>query len=226
MGTLTARDIFERAAEVLNDVSYVTYLEAQLVEWVNDGQRAICLTRPDAKTRIESLALTANAGRHSLPAGARRLGGLIVNLGADGSTVGRAITGPVPREEMDGVAPTWRTETGSYVRQYVYDEDTPGEFWTYPVIASTWYVEAKLFRNPTDLASATDTIDLDDVYAPALREWILYCTFARDHERSPNYTRAARHFTNFFELLGVKTRADLAYSPKVLEHGKQLEATR
>ena len=221
MGTLTGSALYARAAEVLEDVSYVTYLEASFIQWVNDAQRAIVLVRPDAKASVENIQLTANTALQSLPTGALRLGGLLSNMGADGLTPGRGITGPVNREELDAVNPTWRTETGAYVRQYVYDEDSPLNFWIYPSLTTAAYVEAKVYRNPTDIAAGTDTIDLDDIYGPAYIEWLLYRCYARDSERTPNFTRANRHFQAFFNLLGVKTRGDLWVSPKNVERGKQ-----
>lgn len=225
MGTLTGLQIYRMAAEVLEDTAYVTYLEANLLDWVNDAQRTITLIRPDAKTAREAFQLAAQT-RQTLPTGARRLGGVIRNLGEDGATPGRAITGPVPREPLDAVDPTWSTTTGEYVRQYVYEEDAPQYFDIYPYVATDWYVEIKVYRTPTDLADSGDTIDLDDIYAPVIREWLLYNCFARDSERSPNWTRAGRHFAAVFQLLGVKTRADLAVSPKVVERDRQLEVQR
>lgn len=226
MGTVTALALYQQAAEILVDRTYVTYLESQLLAWVNDAQRAVVLVRPDAKASRESVSLTPEVSRQTLPAGALRLGGLIRNMGEDGNTIGRAITGPVPREPLDAVSPNWAVTPGAYVQQYVYEEDAPQYFDVYPPVTGTWYVEAKLYRVPADVSVSSGAIDLDDIYAPALREWLLYNTFARDSERTPNYVRAGRHFVNFFQLLGIKTRADLAVSPKVVEHSKQLEVAR
>ncbi|MCP5230901.1 MAG: hypothetical protein H6948_02205 [Zoogloeaceae bacterium] len=223
MGTLIGSGLYARAAEVLEDTSYVAYLEASLIEWVNDAQRAVVLVRPDAKASVENILLTASSALQSLPSGALRLGGLLSNMGADGATPGRGITGPVKREEMDAANPTWRTDTGAYVRQYVYDEDSPLSFWIYPTLTADLYVEAKVYRVPTDIAAGDDTIDLDDIYGPAIIEWLLYRCYARDSERSPNYTRASRHFKNFFDLLGVKTRGDMWVSPRNVERGRQQE---
>ena len=220
---ITGEGIYIGAAEVLEDITYVTYLEAQLLRWVNDAQRAVCLVRPDAASKIQNVAIAANTARQVLPANVARLGGLLRNMGADGLTGGRAITGPTPREPMDASDPLWMTRTGGYVRGYVYSEETPFDYYIYPVIASSWFLEAKLFLVPTDLVIKTNAISLSDMYAPAMREWLLYSCFARDSERTPNYVRAGRHFSNFFQLLGVKTRADLAVSPKVLEFDQQLQ---
>lgn len=219
---VTAETILLGTAEVLEDHDYITYLETQGLRWVNDAQRAVCLVRPDAASIIQNLVIVANSTRQVLPANTARLGGLYRNMGADGLTPGRAITGPSPREPMDGSDPLWMTRTGTYIRGYVYSEETPLDYYIYPVMTVPWYVEAKLFRVPADLAVKTDTIGLSDIYVPPIREWVLYNCFARDSERTPNYVRAGRHFANFFQLLGIKTRADLAVSPKVLEFDKQL----
>ena len=75
MGTLSGSGLYARAAEVLEDTSYVAYLEASLIEWVNDAQRAVVLVRPDAKASVENILLTASSALQSLPSGALRLGG-------------------------------------------------------------------------------------------------------------------------------------------------------
>lgn len=222
MGTITAEQIYQQAAEILQDVLYATYSQTQLGAWVNDAQRAISIARPDANVSIENFLLSPGVSRQTLPATANRLGGLIRNMGTDGLTPGRGITGPVPREPLDAVLPLWTVTTGAFVKQYVYDEDTPLVFYVYPPVSGAWYVEAKFFKIPVNVTLPSSTIDLPDIYAPVIREWILYCAFARDSERTPNWVRAARHLTNFYQLLGVKTNSDLAVSPKILEQGKQL----
>ncbi|MBX9609691.1 MAG: hypothetical protein K2Y51_26010 [Gammaproteobacteria bacterium] len=220
---LQVLDIKQAAAEVLEDRQYVTYLEEHHLRWVNDAQRTLALVRPDALSSIQNFSLAPSLSRQTLPATVARLGGLLRNMGADGATPGRAIVGPSPREPMDATDPLWSTRTGEYVRTYVYDEETPRDFYVYPVVSGTWVVEAKLFLVPTELTDENDALQAGDVYAAPLREWVLYNCYARDSERTPNYVRASRHFANFFQLLGIKVRADLAVSPKILEHGKQLE---
>lgn len=215
--------IIDQAAEQRQDLNKVAVTATQWLAWLNDAQRAVVLVRPDAKSTTENFQLLAGVNEHFLPAGRARLLGLIRNQGPTGVTVGRAIIGPSKQEEMDGADPEWHLTVGDYVVTYVYNEETPDVFYSYPTIPEVWYVRAKFVVNPTDLVSAGSTVDLDDIYAPALREWMLYASFARDSEQTPNYARAGRHFNAFFALLGVKLKADMAVSPRVIEQSKQLE---
>lgn len=226
MGTTTGRQIADDLAVILEDVNFVTYTEEDLLRAIIDAFRAVCLVRPDAYVVTETFKLESNRALQALPDGITRLGGILQNMGADGATYGKAITGPVPREKLDAVAPDWMTTAGAYVRQFTYDEATPRQFFVQPPVAGEWYVLLKVFRVPPPLAALDDAIPLDDIYVPAIREWALYHEFARDSERTPNYTRAGRHFTNFFQMLGVKVRSDMAVSPKVLEQDRQLTAGR
>lgn len=221
----TGAAVIDRAAEILQDTSKTTYTATQLLDWTNDAQRAVCLVRPDANSVTESITLTAGS-KQTLPSGRRRLMALVRNMGANGTTPGRAIRGPVPREDLDAANPNWHTETGSAVKEYVYDENTPDVFYVHPYVNSTWNVEAVLAANPADLTAATDSLALDDAYIPAMIEWVLYRCFARDDETTPNWTRAGRHFVAFFNLLQVKLRADMAISPKVIEYDQQLQVQR
>lgn len=222
MGTLTALQLYSGAAEVLEDITYVTYLETSFLNWVNDAQRAIVLADPTANAKILSIALTPGVSFQTLPATVNSLGGLSLNMGTDGLTPGKAIRGPVPQETLDSLVPDWQTTTGTYVREYVYDAAFGSNYYVYPPVTGTWYVQARVFAKPTDLAASSDPIDLPDQYGPAIIEWLLYRCYSRDAERTPNFGRANRHFANFFQLLGVKIKSDMTIDPKVLELNRQM----
>ena len=217
MGTLTALQLYAGAAEVLEDITYVTYLETSFLNWINDAQRAVVLADPTANGKIQTISLTPGVSLQTLPATVSSLGGLSINMGVDGLTPGKAIRGPVPQETLDSLVPDWQTTPGTYVREYVYDPAFQENFYVYPPVTGAWYVQARVFATPTDLTASSDPINLTDQYAPAIIEWLLCRCYSRDAERTPNFGRANRHFANFFQLLGVKIKSEMATDPKVLE---------
>ena len=217
---LTGTIVADRVSELLQDVSRVTWTEPQLIEWCNDAVRALVLVRPDVSAVFKNLQLVAGTRQELTVDGDLRLMSLPRNMGATGSTVGRSITGPVPQEDMDAINPSWHTDTATgYVIQYVHDLATPKVFYVYPQVesGSEFYVEARVSQLPTVITALTETLAVDDIYGPALIEWILYRAWSRDAETSPNWQRGAKHYENFFNILGIKSQIDAAISPESLE---------
>lgn len=223
----TVKWIIERASVEANDEAFQSIKGLDWFEWINDAQRAVCLLRPDAKSDISTFLLVTGT-KQQIPAGTRRLQQLLRNMGTAGSTPGKAIRGPVPREDLDAVNPDWHKSTyhGTEVEQYIYEENNPTFFYVYPGLqsAATLYVEAVVSKDPTDVSDHNSNLDIPDIFAPAVVEWVLYRAWARDSERSPNWVRAERKYRSFFNLLGVNLRAELAVSPKLSERDRQLQA--
>lgn len=214
--------ITEQVAEILQDETNVTWTEAQLIAWVNDAIRALVNVRPDASSTTAAIQLTANTTKQALSAtGDQRLIRLTRNMGAAGATPGKAIV-LVDMATMDAINPDWHTDTaGTRVKEYMYNEERPKEFWVYPKPATAFYVEVIKSVLPTAVTAVGDPLPVDDIYAPALIEWVCYRAFSRDSEETPNWVRAARHFTAFFNVLQVKMKSDMAINPKFREKVKE-----
>ena len=219
MGTITGSKIIAMASEVVLDSGNVTWKVPQGVEWINDAQRAIALHRPDASIQTSSVKLVAGVDQSIT---GRRLLTVVRNMGADGNTPGKAIR-LVERGAKDDFEPDWPTLTEeTEIKEYMYDARVPKEFMVSPPVSSTTNVYVRLTQavDPTDITDENDTINLDDVYAPVIVEWLLYRWFSRDSEETPNWQRAARHYQSFFNLLGIKIEMDKLVNPKLRAHLK------
>lgn len=208
--------VLTRVSEILQDTASVTYTAPQLIEWLNDAIRALVLVRPDSTSITSSILLIAGT-QQTLAAGELRLIRVIRNMGANGSTVGRAIKlGSI--NDLDAFNPDWHTAAAAIVvKEYMHDEARPDEFWVSPPVHATTPVHVQAIRSvlPTAMSAATEVIPVDDIYSPALIEWCCYRAFSRDSESTPNWQRAARHFAAFFNLLQIKMQADMAINPRV-----------
>ncbi len=207
-----------RVAEILQDTTSVTWTSAQLIEWLNDAIRALVLVRPDASAITSAMQLAAGT-KQVLAAGELRLIRVVRNMGSNGTTPGRVIRlGDMMA--LDAFNPDWHTETAAVVvKEYMFDEARPDEFWVTPPVHATTAVWVEAVRSvlPTAVTAAGDTIPVDDIYSPALIEWCCYRAFSRDSENTPNWQRAARHYASFFNLLQVKMKSDVAINPRVRE---------
>ncbi|MCB0627958.1 MAG: hypothetical protein KDC43_29535 [Saprospiraceae bacterium] len=214
---MKASIVTDAAAEILQDTAGVAWSPAQLVAWLNEAQRAVAVLRPDASSVTGNVDLTAGT-KQSLPAGGIRLLAVIRNTGADGSTIGGAIR-LVERASLDDYTPDWHSADPGVAVEYIYDEKFPTVFWVNPPSAGGVKVEASYAVTPADCADVNAAIALDDIYQPALLEWVLYRSYARfSDERSVG--RASTHRSTFFDLLGIKEQADFKTSPKRREQLK------
>lgn len=208
---MLAQPVIDLINSITNDSGNITYQLPEVILSINDAQRMVCIYRPDAcsSTGVFSLSFSSI---QTLSSPARRLLGVTKNMGSDGATPGQYIN-KTTETELNLFDPSWNTETGQVVLGYAYDEARPDEFIVYPYPTSTHNIEIKTADNPTDIASGASSISVSDSYAPCLVSWACYRLFSRDGSESPNYSRADSHKQTVFDMLGVKSQADIIVSP-------------
>lgn len=212
MPTITAQQIVDRAGLILQDVTNVRWQESELLGWLNDGQRQVVELRPEAFAVNEALQLIAGT-KQGIPATGIRLLDVVRNMGSDGSTPGRAIQ-IIDREVLDAQRPDWHSEVGdAEAKHYVYDGRDPRNFYVYPPQpVAPEYVEVVYSASPTDCLIG-ETIKLDDIYANALLDYILYRAYSKDAEYTQNVQRASQHYEVFLQSLGLKAQVDQTTNP-------------
>jgi hypothetical protein len=217
MGEILASALIAQASEIVQDESNVIWETAQALGWLNDAQRAIVSVRPDSSILNHSVTLVP--GTKQTITGLRLMA-VNRNMGADGSTPGRAIR-LVERGIKDDFDPDWHTENAATaIKEWIFDARLPKEYYVSPPVHASTVVQIELSEsvNPAEIAITGDTITLDDVYSPSMIEWVLYRFLSRDSEETPNIQRAVAHFQQFFSLLGAKLNPDMAINPKVKAH--------
>lgn len=216
MGTVTGGSIISSAQRILQDLTGVRWpVETELLGWLNDGQYATVIIKPNAYVLNESVKLVAGT-RQSLPVGGIQLVDVICNMGTAGNTPGRAIR-LTDRETLDAQVPAWHAATASpTVKHYIYNPLDPKHFYVYPPQPTTGqgYVQMAHAGTPTALASSSDTIALDDIYHGALMDYILYRAFSKDTEVA-DQARAASFKNSFITTLTGKSAVEAGYNPNV-----------
>jgi hypothetical protein len=217
MPTILGSAVLDRAGIILQDTTNIRWPTAELLGWLNDGQREIVLRKPDAYTKSEAIVLTASETKQSIPAAGIQLIDVVRNMGTGGATPGRAIT-RTERYILDSQRPDWNTETGtSEVKHYMFDERNPKYFYVYPPQGpAPGYVEAVYSSAPAELATAAATLTLDDVYSSALLDYVLYRAYSKDSDIAPNAPqRAVGHYEAFLKSLGAQEQAESRYDPNM-----------
>ena len=227
MATTKVIDIVRRAEKILNDEGAVRWTRLELQDWINDAYKEIVLLRPDANSQTATVTLAAgtrqklsDAGTINLPTALRVLD-VIRNMAA---TSNKRAVRFVDRRVLDDQLSGWHAETQSVnVVHWMFDIRTPKEFLVYPPATALAQIELAYSSVPTAHAlgaSALDpagndatVINLDDIYANVILDYLLYRAYSKDAEYAANGQRAINHINSFNASLGAKTTTDIATAP-------------
>ncbi len=219
-------NIVKRAQTILQDTTATRWPLTEIQDWLNDAYKEVVIHRPDANTASTTVSLAAGARQKCHDTGSINLPNLLrvmdVVRNTHASSDKRAIR-RTDRRILDDQRPTWYNETPSYtIQHFVFDDRLPHEFLVYPPATVGTTVELVYSSVPTphtltesELGNAgnAETIKLDDVYANALLDYVLYRAYSKDAEYAANGARATAHYQAFATSLGIKTTADLQTSP-------------
>lgn len=213
MATITVASLLSRAAILLQDPSNVRWPQAELLDWLNEGQREIALFKPSAYAKNQAVQLVAGT-KQSLPSDGVSLLDVVRNLGTNGTTPGAAVR-MVTRSIMDAQLADWHTaKSSATVKHFIYTPNDPKRFYVYPPQPATnqGYVEVVYAAQPAD-AAANGTITVDDIYSSALLNYIMFRAYSKDAEFAAAPQLAASYYQAFQALLQAKMGAELGTNP-------------
>lgn len=209
-----AKTIIDKASVLLGDVAATRWTTAELLGWLNDGQRELVTLAP--QTNIKNVPLHLVSGiKQSLPSDAIILLDIPYNSGSAGTTVGTVIN-HVPKEIMLKRIPGWTaTLPSSVVKHYIYSASDPLIFYIYPPQpTATKYVECVYSAVPALIANATagTKITLDDQYQNALLDYLLYRSFSKDTDSANQTARGTEYYKMFISAIASKMGVDSTLS--------------
>lgn len=167
--TILVKDVLWQIGVLMvdTDPQFYRFKEFDIVEFLSDGQEAICTILPTACTRIDAIRLKAGT-RQSIGTilaadcltaagtspsgpiyGKQLIGGVMRNMGTTGTTPGQAVR-LVERDVKDAANPNWHAAAaGTVVREFVYDSSTPRDFYVSPPVpAGRLWVEFPYAASP------------------------------------------------------------------------------
>jgi hypothetical protein len=219
MATVKVVDIIDRAQIILQDVTGTRWSKQELLKFFNDAQREVVLVRPDAKSVNTTFNCVAGS-KQTIPAAALRLIDVVRNVG------GKSIR-QIDRRVLDDQLPDWHNTPSAgtiVIEHYIYNPLDPKTFYLYPKPTALAQIELIYSSAPTTVTStggandltdiASTVIDIDDVYANAILDYLLYRAYSKDADYAGNVTRAQAHFQSFQSSLGLKTQSDSAATPR------------
>ncbi len=218
---VTVQSVIDRAQTVLQDTTGVRWpVVAELVLWINDAQREIALLKPDASATNTTITL-ATGTKQDIPSGGNRLLKVVRNMSAASNGTGKRAVRLVDREVLDAQTPDWHDPAVSgdaahsaIVKHYVYDEANPRNFYVYPGVSGSAYLEIIYSSNPVAVAQA-DNLSIPDIYANAIMNYVLYMAYMKDAEYAGNAQRASSHFQLFTASVTGKGQVDAVTNPNI-----------
>lgn len=218
---VSVQSVIDRVQTTLQDTTGVRWpVVNELVLWINDAQREIALLKPDASAKNTTITLTTGT-KQEIPSDGNRLLRAVRNMSAASSGVGKRSVRLVQREVLDAQTPDWHdpTVTGdaahtNIVKHYVYDEQNPRNFYVYPGIEGSAYLEIIYSANPSTVAQG-DNLVIPDIYANAVMNYVLYMAYMKDADYAGNNQRAASHFQIFTTSITGKGQVDALTTPNV-----------
>lgn len=201
--------ILDRAEKTLLDEANVEWSRAELLDYLNSTVRFICQLKPDACVLTTSMALTTGT-KQSIPTAGYYLHRITRNMGVAGTTAGNVIT-KVEQNALDRFDPTWHTASGAAVKHYMFDARNPSQFWVYPAVSGTWYVEAEYSAIPAD---ATDggAVPVKDIYETAIYWGILALAYAKNAVRG-DMAKEKGYLDMLGAALGEKEKVAAMFAP-------------
>lgn len=194
MGTITSTSVLARVSTLLNDTENTHWTLDELISWLNDGQREIALYRPSACVRNVDVMLAVGTKQRLPPDGISLVD---VPRNTNGTTI-RATS----RDSLDAIAPDWHSQKKAKAKteHFCYSSADPKTFYVYPASTGTNSVEIIYNASPAQV-SIGGPIAVDDIYASALIDYVLFRAFAKDTDYSPNPNASTSHYQAFLAAI-------------------------
>jgi len=220
-GTLQGQHILSRVQNILQDNTNVRWTEGELLDYLNDGQREIVNLRPDSTATHSNVSLSTGT-EQSIPTDGLRLIKVLRNMSGTGTdATGSRTIRQVELSDLDIINRDWHSSSvtgpaahGTVVKNYAFNEKDPRKFYVYPGVSGSAYVEVVYSKNPTNLTAGTDLIQVDDIFANALINFVLYRAFLKESEYAANLATAGSYYQLFAQSLGVGQQAGDINEPK------------
>ena len=219
--SVSVQSVVDRVQITLQDTTGVRWpVTSELVLWVNDAQREIALFKPDATAKNTTVTLVAGT-KQSIPNDGNRLLRIVRNMSAAVDGTGARVVRIVDREVLDAQSPTWHDPLvtgdaahGAIVKHYIYDDSNPINFYVYPGVTGSAFVEIIYSANPVSVTQ-NDNLDIPDIYGNAVVNYVLYSAYMKDAEYVGYSQRAANHYQLFMASIAGKSQIDVVTSPNI-----------
>lgn len=209
MGSIVAQTIVDKGEIIIQDATNVRWPQAELLGWLNDGQREVVLLRPDAYTKSVSHNLTAGETQQSIPSDGIRVISVVRNNGATKTAIRQ-----IDKRILDDQIPDWHYNNKNAIAQWFsYDDRDPTRFYVYPCQpdANPGSVLLTYSCSPPDVVIGA-AIAIPDVFANSLIDYMLYRAYWKDADYAVNEKRVMDAYQAFTRSLTGNIASNAAFS--------------
>jgi hypothetical protein len=203
--TVAATSILTRVRTQLvdTDTSQPRWTDAELLNWLSDGERTIVAAIPWAYSQTTTVALAAGT-LQQLPDGANTLIEVVRNINADGSA-GAPCT-MLERSILDRQYLDWHTSTNASqtVLHYMYDENNPLVFYVFPYNNGSGQVAVNCSMTPPDHVATTENIYVLDIFQTALVDYVMFRAHQKDSDFAAGQQLAGVYMQSFSAFLEAR----------------------
>jgi hypothetical protein len=201
--------IITSAALTLVDTENVTWSQAELIRYLNEGMLETAQVKPDLVPLEATLTLVAGVSQE-LP----DTGLALIDILRNGNASARVIT-EVDQQLLDECYRFWPSGTQeTTIEHYTVNPALPRKFNVYPPAVAGTEVVATYGMIPTPVSATGDTLPVLDVYQAPLIQYVLYRAYAKNTKRQ-DLTKSAAARQEWARSIGARATAQAAISPKV-----------
>lgn len=215
MGTIACSRILDRAAKTLLDETGVQWAPSELLDHLNSGINWIVTNKPDEGAVNASFQLAANETKQTIPAAGFQFLDVVRNMGANGSTIGRAIYA-CRRTDLDHANADWHTVSAAAIQHFMHDTRDPRVFYVYPRPTSALYVQLVYAGVPATVGTAATTLPIADIYENPLHLWIVAHAYAKNSKRG-DVSKWQAYLTMAANMIGAKTQVQIVMDQSTVQ---------
>lgn len=224
----TGAEIMTLSAGLLTDRLHTRWPLADLCSYINEGVKAIILAKPSANTSSIIMQLERGTLQHVPNNGPLMLIRIERNLKttAPSPRIGGRVVTVTSKSALDAANPWWHDEDRvpykKEVRQFVFDEANPLEYYVYPGNDGTGIIEGVVSSLPAPLVATGDvtligsyngSVGLPEPYSVPLQHYVCYMAQSKD-DLTGNAGKAGAYYQMFAQAVGLKVQVERAHSPR------------
>ena len=203
--TVAATSILTRVRTQLldTDTSQPRWTDAELLNWLSDGERTIVAAIPWAYQQTTTIPLVAGT-QQQLPPPSNTLIDVIGNMNADGSSGAPCVM--LDRSILDRQYLGWRTSTNASqaVLHWCYDENNPRVFYVFPYNNGSGQVLLNYSVTPPDHVSTSENIYVLDIFQTALVDYVMFRAHQKDSDFAAGQQLAGMYMQSFSAFLDAR----------------------
>lgn len=200
---MTPNDIIQHTRRIIQDNQLLRsteeYIDASLLDYVNQTIRQTCVLRPDLFTMTDEFATTPNVVEQATPSDSKRL--VEIFSVRDGGAVTE-----VSRETMDRSSPGWTQAPAGQPVNWMRNIRNPNRYFLYPRPVEGVFMVGDYIQSPPVYTLNQNILLLGDSYLPVVSYGVVSMVFGAQGP-SNNVEVANSYQERYSSMLGLSVQS-------------------